>query len=96
MFRHVFPTEEGRGSHKRGPRAVPRATGLPGLRGPARGAPRQSSQSGPLAGTGKPAPQGNLGIKEEGAQASSLHPFSWNISMRLELLTELYALLRDC
>ena len=35
---------------------------------PTRGAPRQPSQSGPLAGTGKPAPQGNLGIKEEGAQ----------------------------
>ena len=33
--------------------------------------------------------------KEEGAQASSPHPFNWNISMRLGLLTGFNALLSD-
>ena len=52
------------------------------------------SERPPPAGTEEPAPQGNLGIKRR-STGISLHPFNWNISMRLGLLTEFSALLSD-
>ena len=63
MFGHVFPAEEGRGSHKRGPRSVPRVTGLPGPQGPARGpTSARPGQSGlPPPAQKSPHPKATLG-----------------------------------